>query len=208
MITLCNSIRLFVVVLVTVTMFGASAPSFAQDAPPDSTVSPIFVGAQADTLVADGETRSDTLLVAIENPILTHQGVKLSKSPVGAALRSAAIPGWGQLYVDNWMFAVVFAGVDAGLIYGTFVQHDRYLGALEDAEGAKRDDDRILLERSANFYRDDRNKLGWYIAGITLLASLDAYVEAHLHDFYIDPILATPPNNDGLQIGFRFTFSL
>ena len=150
----------------------------------------------------------DSLHVVIENDQKLSHGVPLSKSPGWAAARSTVFPGWGQAYVGNWISAIVFAGAEAGLVYGAYVQHDRYVTALDNSTNVKKDEDRIVLERSANFYRDDRNKMFWYIAGLTIIASMDAYVEAHLYDFHIDPVLSTPPGGDGIQAGLRFTFSL
>lgn len=157
-------------------------------------------------------TRMDTSSVQIGSMKQRKQrvahGVIVSKSPTGAALRSALIPGWGQFYTKNYIKATVFFGVDVGFIYGAIVQHTRYQDALESADRTKTEERRIELEQEANFYRDDRNRLIWWTAGITLLASIDAFVEAHLFDFRIDPELETVPQGDGLKAGLTLTFSL
>ncbi len=183
-------------------LLAGSRPAYSQEtSPPDS-----FQFVQPDVQIDFNS--DDSLQVFTEDDQKLSHGVPLSKSPGWAAARSAILPGWGQAYVGNWIFATVFAGAEAGLVYGAYVQHDRYVTALEKSENVKKDADRIVLERSANFYRDDRNKLFWYIAGLTIIASMDAYVEAHLYDFHIDPVLSTPPSGDGIQAGLRFTFSL
>jgi Family of unknown function (DUF5683) len=192
-----------IVVLVSVILFWIIALSAgAQETAPSDSLS-----IHQPDLQIEAES-SDTLQArGVDNRKYEH-GVPLSKNPGWAAMRSVVLPGWGQAYVGNWISATLFAGAEAGLIYGAYVQHDRYVTALDKADNVKKDEDRIILERSANFYRDDRNKIFWYIGGLTILASLDAFVEAHLYDFHIDPILKTPPSNDGIQVGFRFTFSL
>lgn len=190
----------------TVILAGAVGSSVYAQAPPDTSATAVAVDTtSAPAEMNDGE--SDTLKVVLNEDQPVRHGVHMTKDPTWAALRSAVLPGWGQAYTDNWIKAIVFAGVDAGLVYGAYVQHDRYVSALDDSKNTKTDDERETLERSANFYRDDRNKLLWYVAGVMILSSLDAYVEAHLYDFHIDPILETPPNNDGVQAGIRITFS-
>jgi len=130
----------------------------------------------------------------------------LSKSPSGALFRSLFIPGWGQLYTGSWFKALAFFGTDAGMIYGIFVQHDRYLDYKDQAAFTKTEREKLLLTRSSNFYKDDRNRLIWWTVGLTLLAGFDAYVEAFLYDFKIDPGLSPTPSGDGLQMGFTITF--
>ena len=47
-------------------------------------------------------------------------------SPTGAALRSLAFPGWGQVYVKQPLKAVIYAGIEQGFIYGIYRQHNLY----------------------------------------------------------------------------------
>ncbi len=193
-------------VLTAVILTGGGISSVFAQAPPDTSATAAPVVATPDPAeTVDGD--SDTLKVVMNEEQSISRGGHMTKDPTWAALRSVVLPGWGQAYTENWIKAIVFAGVDVGLIYGAYVQHDRYVTALDDSKNTKTDDEREILERSANFYRDDRNKLLWYVAGVILLSSLDAYVEAHLYDFHIDPILETPPNNDGVQAGIRITFT-
>ncbi len=136
---------------------------------------------------------------------LSH-GVPLSKSPSGALLRSLLVPGWGQSYTGHWIKAVVFLGTDAGLIYGAIVQHDKYKENLENIDLAKTPSAQERFGRLADFYRDDRNRLVWWTVGLTLIAGFDAYVEAHLYDFRIDPGLGTTPEADGPALNITITF--
>ena len=62
------------------------------------------------------------------------------------------------------------------------------------------------FRRLADFYRDDRNRLVWWTVGLTLIAGFDAYVEAHLYDFRIDPELGTTPEEDGPALNITITF--
>lgn len=158
---------------------------------------------------ATGRAPQDTVKMA--------HGVPLSKSPSGALIRSIAVPGWGQLYVDRPYKALVFFGVNVGMVYGAVFQHVQFLDYVDKADSVTPDDPddpqsveqarRLseFYEDTANFYRDDRNRLIWWSAGVILLASLDAYVEAHLYDFRIDPTIGTTPQGDGPSVGISIT---
>lgn len=133
-------------------------------------------------------------------------GLRRSKNPTGAFLRSLVIPGWGQAYTGHWFKAAAFFGTEAGMLYGISVQNRRYLDNLDLAEKQKTDTLRRTYEEYADFYRDDRNKLIWWTAGVTLLAAFDAFVEAHLYGFHIDPSLGTTPQGDGPAAGITIRF--
>ncbi len=128
-----------------------------------------------------------------------------AKSSTGAVLRSMLVPGWGQLYTGHWFKALAFFGTDVGIIYGAVFQHGRYVDALELADNSKTEEERVRYEHSADFYRDDRNRLIWWAAGVTLLSAVDAYVEAELYGFHIDPTLGTTPDGQGLKAGLSIT---
>ena len=142
---------------------------------------------------APGETATDT------NEDIQQRRPAV-KNPTGAALRSLVIPGWGQLYTGHWFKALVYFGTDAGMIYGILRQDARYMDYLAQSKEQKTDRLRSEYERVAAFYRDDRNRLIWWTAGWTLLATFDAFVEAHLYGFHIDPTLGITPQGDGPQV--------
>jgi len=97
------------------------------------------------------------------------QGTLLSdtplKSPWGAALRSAIIPGLGQVYTDNyWMAAFYFSGC-------TFLSYKIY-------------DANQKYQRTGDIkYRDERSTYSWYLGFGYLLTMADAYVNAYLYRF-------------------------
>ncbi len=130
----------------------------------------------------------------------------MRKNPTGAMFRSLVLPGLGQLYTGNYFKAVAFMGADIGMIYGIFVQNDKYEDFQHQYEIAKKETTKAEYLRSANFYKDDRNKLIWWTVGLTIIAGVDAYVEAHLYGFHINPTLEPMPEGDGIKAGFSFTF--
>ncbi|MBU0509174.1 hypothetical protein KKH27_10100, partial [bacterium] len=51
------------------------------------------------------------------------------------------------------------------------------------------------------FYRNSRNRLLWWLAGMALLSMGDAYVDAHLYRLDVSPDLSP----DGTTIGLTVT---
>ena len=156
-------------------------------------------------------------------------------SPAGAALRSLALPGWGQMYARNPLKAVIYAGLEQGFIYGVYRQHklfqhydltyqnynskyqnynskyQNYFSIYEYYEEIGNDSlanyneglanlNKGLAnlnkgfadnnERIANSYKNDRNRMMWYLTAALILSMMDAYVEAHLYGFDVSDDLA------------------
>ena len=121
------------------------------------------------------------------------------KSPTGALLRSMVVPGWGQVYNGKYLKAVVYAGAQLSFLYGAHIQNNRY------HEYQNLGDDVV-----AEFYKDDRNRLLWWLFGITLLSMGDAFVDAHLWRFDVSDDLSaylTPqvdPNRVTVRLSLTF----
>ncbi len=104
----------------------------------------------------------------------------MSKSPWGAVLRSAIIPGLGQFYNESyWKIPVVWGAIG-------------YLGYLwfDSNSNYKKYRD-LYLSNSSNqnylnlreFYRDQRDLNAVFIGLAYFLNLVDAFVDAHLFDF-------------------------
>ena len=111
--------------------------------------------------------------------------VKIRKvNPAGALLRSAFVPGWGQLYNRKYIKAVIFAGGQGWLAYGIYDdwkeanRHEKnFKGAVDDPLYQAAEFDRF---ESA---RDSRNLKMWIMAAAIFYSMFDAYVDAQLSDF-------------------------
>ncbi len=87
------------------------------------------------------------------------------KSPWGAAVRSAMIPGWGQMYTASYWKAAGFFSANAYLLFKV-----------------KQADNRYHQTRNTK-YRDERSKYIWYWGAVYFLTVADAYADAYLYKF-------------------------
>jgi hypothetical protein len=123
------------------------------------------------------------LLLNTAGDSLSSPKVK-TKSPIGAMIRSLAVPGWGQLYNEQYMKTGLVMVVEGLLIGGAIVEHQR----SEDDRAIYDDTTRTAEVRNAAWLRyarrvDRRNAYLWYLAGAKFLSMVDAYVDAHLYRF-------------------------
>jgi hypothetical protein len=136
---------------------------------------------------------------------------EMSKSPTGALVRSLLIPGWGQLYVENYWKAPLMFGGFVGVGSIIYWNHDNYRSAIDEIEsyaGEPDDFELQVLKNKRDFYRDQRDLGGLYMLGVYLISAVDAYVGAHLYDFNVDDDLSFDlrPNRMGMiefQIKYR-----
>lgn len=137
----------------------------------------------------------------------------MSKSPMGAIFRSLAVPGWGQIYVENYWKAPLFFGGSASLVYMILWNNNKFLDAQKDidkwSEGMQLSKE--YLKRRREFYRDQRDMSAFYLLGVYVLAAVDAYVNAHLYDFNVDDLTlsfsVSPYAWNGLQLNIALLFN-
>lgn len=126
--------------------------------------------------------------------------VKEQKSPKGAMLRSALIPGWGQLYNEEYVKVPIMFGVFAGIGYVAnwyHVKYDdyrsRYIASSIRLQNdpALESNNVFMKEHKFNktareFYRDNRDVYLFYLVLAYFLNIVDAYVDAQLFGFDVD----------------------
>ena len=101
------------------------------------------------------------------------------------------MPGLGQYYVKSYWKAPIFFGGAVGCYYGIFSNHSKYISKEKEWINAKNETkpDAYKIEylrRWKEQYRDWRDQSGMYLIGVYLLASVDAYVDAHLYNFDVN----------------------
>ncbi|MEJ2637608.1 MAG: DUF5683 domain-containing protein [Calditrichia bacterium] len=87
------------------------------------------------------------------------------KSPMGAVLRSAVLPGWGQAYTHHYIKAGVALSANAFLVYNIFMYQHRW------------------KDTGNKDFQGKRNLYTWYFSLAYLLTMADAYVDAYLYKF-------------------------
>lgn len=122
------------------------------------------------------------------------------KSPTGAMWRSAVLPGWGQVYNESYWKAPIVVGIFVGLGIAVEWNHDKYVTSREAYKNALTLTNQTLspeiyrLQRE--FYRDQRDRLIFYMGLTYLLTIADAYVDAHLFGFDAQGPLGLSIEND------------
>ena len=87
------------------------------------------------------------------------------KSPWGAVARSAMMPGWGQVYNEQYIKAVVGFGAFAYFV-SRMVHYNQEYKKTGNTE-----------------FRDKRVTNSWYLGLTYAIVMIDAYVDAHLYRF-------------------------
>jgi len=138
---------------------------------PSLDTSPIFF-ADTDSLTVETQTPAD--------PLKTFT---LPKNPTKAALLSAIIPGAGQIYNEKYIKAGVYIGIQATLV-GVAIHYDKKYKEYKTKISDK--DDPAYPSNFVKYrdYYEDRQSYIFWVATSVFLSTLDAYVDAHLINFY------------------------
>lgn len=130
-----------------------------------------------------------SILLAQEDSIISQDTNKVSdqkfvmqKSPWGAVLRSALIPGWGQIYNESYWKAPIVWGITGWFVFAWIDNNNKYI----DNKNIYFETGIDRFKRLRDFYRDQRDEFAIYIALTYFLNLVDAYVDAHLFDFSVE----------------------
>jgi hypothetical protein len=112
------------------------------------------------------------------------------KSPGTAVLLSAILPGAGQVYTGRYWKVPIILGFSGYFIYEVLKLNDsyksaqgKYVESVANGENGGLGSAQLQYER--DFYRDERDRFGFYFLLTYLLNIVDAYVDASLFDFDI-----------------------
>jgi len=134
------------------------------------------------------------------------------KSPVGAMIRSAILPGWGQVYNGKYIKALVYMGGESYFLL-KFLELDDELNKLEEMydlsliNGVSNDSTKRILN-DIDDKEHERNGWGWLFAAGYLLAMGDAFVDAHLYGLneYENLSLGILPNRSEKMLSVQLVF--
>ena len=121
----------------------------------------------------------DSISVADTNQVDTT--FVMEKSAWGAVLRSAIVPGWGQIYNESYWKVPIVWGVGGWFIYNYIKNNKDYKNSQQIYLRTQDKDDKSDRE----FYRDQRDLFAMYFVFAYLANLVDAYVDAHLFDFSV-----------------------
>lgn len=121
------------------------------------------------------------------------------RSPTGALLRSAAVPGWGQFYNSEPLKGLAYGALQSGLLGWTLWENDRANNAREMFQLTGDPS----WEQAYEDHHSRRRSLVWYTVGAWVLSMLDAYVDAYLFGFEAEN--RSFDVNAGLAFGVGFS---
>lgn len=130
------------------------------------------------------------------------------KSPTGAVLRSLALPGWGQYYVESYWKVPLFVGGWGTLVFFIVDNHIKYLDAAEEYANytGSNATEKNFLFRKREYFRDYRDLNALYLLGVYIISAVDAYVGANLFEFNVDDNISINYNINK-QGNFEINFS-
>lgn len=129
--------------------------------------------------------------------------------PTGALIRSAIVPGWGQVYNRKYIKAVIIAAGESWLAYGIYndwKEADEHQRNFQSAT----DDPAYQASEFAKFTdaRDQRNLKMWILAAGIFYSMFDAYVDAQLANFdqtdKAFEVYLGPGDNNDFELSLNF----
>lgn len=124
------------------------------------------------------------------------------KSPIGSVLRSAVLPGWGQIYNESYWKAPVVWGF-LGYFGYVWIDNNKDYNYGKDQYAATGEN---FWRTYRNFYRDQRDLFAIYMGITYILTLLDAYVDAHLFNFNVEEDVITRTPRLKMQFNFNSIF--
>ena len=129
----------------------------------------------------------------------------MKKSPTGAVIRSALIPGLGQFYNESYWKIPIIWGALGYLSYNWINQNKEYKNYRDlysQSISSTNPEGNLRFRSLREFYRDQRDLTAVFIGLTYLLNLIDAYVDAHLFDFDVTPSTLQNEINISMRIKF------
>ena len=109
---------------------------------------------------------------------------KHRSSPFKVMLRSAVLPGWGQVYNGKLLKAGVVVAGEGFLVYKAFSELSKENDAVDrinDTDPGTPENDQAIADRESHM--NQKINYIWWTVAVHLLQMADAYVDANLSDW-------------------------
>jgi len=137
--------------------------------------------------------------------------------PFLVMLRSAAVPGWGQLYNHKYLKAVGVVAGEGLLAYQAWNEYRKENDAVDrlsaiataDVEAGvdyQSDPAYLAADQDREVHRNKKINWIWWGIAAHLLSTVDAYVDAHLGTFEADFGSSEPGEKPRLTLALRTRF--
>jgi hypothetical protein len=132
--------------------------------------------------------------------------IKPKRVPMGALLRSVAVPGWGQYYNRKYIKSAVVFGVETFFIAKAvhwWKKTENQYNSIQQTSDESQQSTRYSIYRS---YRTNRDDYLWGVGLTVFLSMFDAFVDAHLAGFDVDitPDFEAPKGGASIKLSLRF----
>jgi len=161
-------------------------------------------------------------IIVLSNTLNNGNQPDSTLSPQKALLKSAVIPGWGQLYVGKPFKALLYVTAEGYHLYRMIQYHQinnhiektqQIVGmtvwqgmTLAEKKTAVENETGYDLQLRPSRVKEKRNKYAWWCVGIYIMGMLDAYVDAHLINFpenKIELSSISTPQEWGVTLSFK-----
>ena len=131
----------------------------------------------------------------------------MQKSPWGAVLRSAVIPGLGQIYNQSYIKAPIIWGGIITLYLGWRFYNNHYndtKNIYDELLNSGNADPYLIsgYKNARDFYHNQRDLFAIYMGIVYVLNLVDAYVDAELFDFNVQEDYRTHQPMLGIKLNF------
>jgi hypothetical protein len=138
--------------------------------------------AEAERVLAEASQRRRLRTAEPQKP-------KPFSEPRYVMMRSALLPGWGQLYNGAWLKAIGVAAGEISFIVGIYNDEQELDRLSKEADAAFDAGDAEAYSDATNAYNDrlsQSTRRRWLLGGLLAYALADAYVDAHFANFNVE----------------------
>lgn len=112
---------------------------------------------------------------------------KMTKSPAGAVWRTFVLPGWGQLYNEDYIKAPIFTASAVVMGYLIYDNHIKYADLKKQTDAMLKTDPLYANKKAEReYYHNNRDLFGLGLLAVYGVVAIDAYTGAHLFDFNVN----------------------